>query len=433
MKININDFGKDFFGFMQQSHRDMSVDSIKAALKEIFTKHGINDSNFALISVAMSNSGMSTEIKNTSTYIDVFAKKLFDKAEKQKFRELHGRDPESTEEVKKAKRPKPFINLDAHKISKFASSEEIEQYVLGRIEALEGTGVDVSKLKTGVITEYTQNSYDLPIDLSLMYGKTLARGIADSVKSKSSEESKVTADKTKKIPADQYNILLDDVKERLKAALEGTADINVAGGFDVEKTAHLFVGRDSLLAAFESFIIKYNEIMNKILNHVLDENQITDIQDDINPAFEEMLSKASQYGESGAQALNICKGLKARIDHACQQERVDGRQNIGQEQASFNYSHEEQLDANDSDGQVVNCEHTEKEHSGSSVASEIDSIVGTSGLQSDLTPEVLEKIKDWGVEGIRTMADWIEFTHSEEYEMIQAMQSMSFEKHDDNN
>ena len=62
----------------------------------------------------------------------------------------------------------------------------------------------------------------------------------------------------------------------------------------------------------------------------------------------------------------------------------------------------------------------------------IGNIVGTKGLESDLTPEILEKINDWGVEGIRTMADWIEFTHSEEYEMIQAMQSMSFEKHDDN-
>ena len=48
MKININDFGKDFFGFMQQSHRDMSIDSIKASLKEIFTKESLQMATFTI-------------------------------------------------------------------------------------------------------------------------------------------------------------------------------------------------------------------------------------------------------------------------------------------------------------------------------------------------------------------------------------------------
>ena len=47
----------------------MSEESLRNQLKELFTKHGIDDSNFALISVAVSGNGVETEAKNSTTYI----------------------------------------------------------------------------------------------------------------------------------------------------------------------------------------------------------------------------------------------------------------------------------------------------------------------------------------------------------------------------
>lgn len=398
---------------------NVSKADIESDIKNCLKKGAITDEKLKYVGLAFSfDEGSSALESGVSAYSSYLTNEIFKKTEKK-------------ENVNK----KHYFVKFENNVIKTLTETGVEDYT---IEKLKEAGIPESELDKSI-----SNFEDINLNLgsSLQSDGTLREAFIVVVKklrqqlleSEKNSNSPKIAETAKKLSPDQYNLLLQEVKESLKAACEGTSNINLAGGFDIDKVAPLFVGKDNLLSSFENFLKSYNEIMNKIENNILDENQITDIQDDIEPYFEDVANAASSLGEDGTKIVNLCKGLKSRINHACERERENGDNNILQDQAAFDNSIDEKLDANDNDGQVVNCGHTEGEHhgGGSTVSGAIDSVVGTSGVASDLTPDILEKIKAWGVEGIRTMADWIEFKNSDEFDMIQSMQSMTFGRRDD--
>ena len=220
MRININDFGHELYEFTKKSHKDVSEEVLRNQLKDLFKRHGIDDSNFALISVAVSGNGtgVETEAKNSTTYIGKIAKKLFEKEERIAYREKFGKDPETPEDLKKTKREKPFISLDAHKISKFSSRTDIEAYITRQLAEQNRDGLDFSELRNKTVTQYIQNEFNMPVDLSSIEGKPLVSGLADSIMAKQSGERQAQnamMSESQKQALDKETISMDISEEQI--------------------------------------------------------------------------------------------------------------------------------------------------------------------------------------------------------------------------
>ena len=378
---------------------NVSKSDIEADIKSCLKDGAITDEKLRYVGLAFSfDEGSSALESGVSAYSSYLTNEIFKKTEKK-------------ENVNK----KQYFVKFENSVIKTLSETGVEDYT---IETLKGAGIPESELDKSI-----SNFEDINANLgtSLQSDGTLREAFTASVKklrqqlldSEKQGNSPKVAETAKKLSPDQFNLLHEDVKERLKAACEGTANINLAGGFDIDKAAYLFVGKDALLTSFETFLRSVNEILNNLKNDKLDENQVTDIQNDIDPLFEAVATQASSLGEDGFKVMNLCKGFKARINHACAKERQDGNDNILQDQAAYENSINEKIDENDNDGQVVNCEHSEEEHHGSTISGEVDNIVGTNHESSELPDDILAQIKRWGVEGIRTLADWEDFMKNE--------------------
>jgi len=484
MRININDFGHDLYEFSKKSHRDMSEEALRNQLKELFKKHGIDDSNFALISVAVSGNGLETEAKNTTTYIGKIAKKLFEKEERIKYREKFGKDPESPEDVKKINREKPFISLDAHKISKLSSRTDIEAYITKQLAQQNRDGLDFSELRNKTVTQYIQNEFNMPIDLSSIEGKPLVSGLADSIMAKQSsekqiqnamlsEEQKIEIDKKKleneslleanesemlrplthemthsvqKSEEKDKNKLSEHLTENLSTKPkkqekdeeefdvsevgEGTGDINYFVGYDKEGVNRLFAGKsDKFIQAFKDFVNRFNKLMNKLLNQDLGEQTVDDLQNDINPEFLNFANMCSEYGAEGAQIQNLCRGMIAIFNKTCDAER-EGK-DINGLKLKANLESTQALDFTDRDG--LRREETTKDEKGKpTIVRAIDNAVGTKGLISEdaLTEEDQREIDLFGITGILTHSAMELFRREPEYELLQNMNVFGLSKDD---
>lgn len=484
MRININDFGHDLYEFSKKSHRDVSEEALRNQLKELFKKHGIDDSNFALISVAVSGNGLETEAKNTTTYIGKIAKKIFEKEERIKYREKFGKDPESPEDMKKIKREKPFISLDAHKISKLSSRTDIEAYITKQLAQQNRDGLNFSELRNKTVTQYIQNEFNMPVDLSSIEGKPLVSGLADSIMAKQSsdkqiqnamltEEQKIEIDKKKLeneslLEANDSEMLKpltheithsvqkseekdkNKLSERLTENLsnkpkkqekdeeefdvsevgEGTSDINYFVGYDKEGVNRLFAGKsDKFIQAFKDFVNRFNKLMNKLLNQELGEQTVDDLQNDINPEFLNFANMCSEYGAEGAQIQNLCRGMIAIFNKTCDAER-EGK-DINGLKLKANLESTQALDFTDRDG--LRREETTKDEKGKpTIVRAIDNAVGTKGLISEdaLTEEDQREIDLFGITGILTHSAMELFRREPEYELLQNMNVFGLSKDD---
>lgn len=483
MRININDFGHDLYEFSKKSHRDMSEESLRNQLKELFTKHGIDDSNFALISVAVSGNGVETEAKNTTTYIGKIAKKLFEKEERIKYRERFGKDPESPEDVKKINREKPFISLDAHKISKLSSRTDIEAYITKQLAQQNRDGLDFSELRNKTVTQYIQNEFNMPIDLSSIEGKPLVSGLADSIMAKQSSEKqtqseKMTESEKQALDNEIYGNDLDDAavvnaqkeinknsessseskpeqstqkrdeKESAKKAVknqtsaepeeefdvsevgEGTGDINYFVGYDKEGVNKLFAGKsEKFIQAFKDFVNRFNKLMNRLLNQDLGEQTVDDLQNDINPEFLNIANMCSEYGAEGAQIQNLCRGMIAIFNRTCDAER-EGK-DINGLKLKANLESTQALDYTDRDG--LRREQTTKDEKGlPKIDRAINNSFGTKSLieEDALTAEDKREIDLFGITGILTHSAMELFRREPEYELLQNMNVFGLSKDD---
>ena len=491
MRININDFGHELYEFTKKSHKGMSEEVLRNQLKDLFKRHGIDDSNFALISVAVSGNGtgVETEAKNSTTYIGKIAKKLFEKEERIAYREKFGKDPETPEDLKKTKREKPFISLDAHKISKFSSRTDIEAYITRQLAEQNRDGLDFSELRNKTVTQYIQNEFNMPVDLSSIEGKPLVSGLADSIMAKQSGERQAQnamMSESQKQALDKETISMDISEEQIFNAQnemlkgvnhehthsviepekpkdksnineaetakksvqkvikqdeeefdvseigEGTGDINYFVGYDKAGVNKLFANKPKeFIAAFEEFVKRFNNLMNKLLNQDLAEQTVDQIQNDIDPEFLKFAALCNNYGAEGAQIQNLCRGMISIFNATCDAER-EGKDLNGLK-LKANLETTQALDFTDRDGLRREDTNTNEKESGTPVlVKAIDNAVGTKSLIAEdaLTEEDQREIDMFGITGILTHSAMEMFRREPEYELLQSMNVFGLSKDD---
>ncbi len=487
MRININDFGHDLTEFIRKSHRSIPEETLKEQLKDLFIKHRIDDSNFALISVAVSGTGVETESKNTTTYIGKIAKNIVKREERQEYREKFGKEPESEEEVKKIKKEKPSIVLDMHKLSKLTSQTDIKSYITNQLANQNSEGLNFSELGSKTVTSHTQNEFNMPINLSELEGQPLVDGLVKNIYEKQSGERQIQnamMTESEKQALDKETIsmdiseqqVLDAQNEMLKGVYhepthsvienekqkdksnineaetakksvqkvvkqdeeefdvseigEGTSDINYFVGYDKEGVSKLFAGKSKdLIDAFKDFVNRFNKLMNKLLNQDLGEKTVDDIQNDINPEFLKFAALCNNYGAEGAQMQNLCRGMIAIFDKTCDAER-EGKSLDGLK-LKANLETTQALDHTDRDG-LRREDPSQGERSKPTLISTIDRSVGSKGLINEdaLTEEDQREIAMFGITGILTHSAMEMFRREPEYELLQSMNVFGLSKDD---
>lgn len=492
MRININDFGHELYEFSKKSHKGMSEEALINQLKDLFKKHRIDDSNFALISVAVSGNGIGveTEAKNTTTYISKISKKLIEKEEKIAYREKFGKDPETPEDLKKTKREKPAIYLDVNKLEKLTSRIDIESYITNQLANQNKDGLNFSELRNQTVTQHIQNEFSMSsIDLSSLEGKPLVAGLADSIMSKQSGERQIQnsmMSESEKQAFDKETIsmdisdqqVFDAQKEMLKGVYhepthsvienekpkdksnineaetakksvqkvvkqdeeefdvsqigEGTGDINYFVGYDKEGVNRLFANKSKeFISAFEDFVNRFNKLMNRLLNQDLGEQTVDQIQNDIDPEFLKFAALCNNYGAEGVQIQNLCRGMIAIFNKTCDAER-EGKDLNGLK-LKANLETTQALDYTDRDGlRREDANTNEKGSSAPTLIKAIDNAVGTKGLINEdaLTEEDQREIDMFGITGILTHSAMELFRREPEYELLQSMNVFGLSKDD---
>lgn len=172
MNVDINGFGEDLTKFTRKSHANEDLATIKNGLKAIFEKFGVNDSNFALIGLAVSNSNeTSIQTKNVSTYIDKISKKIFEKEERKKKESDQANDnnkdskEKNRENENDKKKNKPKFNLSFNLSSIGNSSpEDLETYFKGMLVKNGFEREDLEKSNSGLnILDFNDKAMDLNV------------------------------------------------------------------------------------------------------------------------------------------------------------------------------------------------------------------------------------------------------------------------------
>lgn len=173
MNIDINGFGEKLSSYTKKSHENKSLETIRSELKTIFKENGINDSNFAIVSLAVSDGSTELSTSSTSTYIDKLSKKIFDKAEKEKAKK-EGREPDKKEDKTAKPKKKPILSFDLASLGK-AEPEEIEDFFKRKFMAAGYTEEDLSKPNPNFkVLDFKDKGMDLNIDPSKSFIEQLA-------------------------------------------------------------------------------------------------------------------------------------------------------------------------------------------------------------------------------------------------------------------
>lgn len=465
--ININGFGQRLSEFINQSHRDVSQESLKASLQEIFKSEGIDNSNFALIVLAIKDNGVSVETNDANSYISKASQSLIKKEDRKKFREKYHREPESEEDLKKADKPKISIFIDKYKLKLLESLAKIMEAIA---EILASYGV--SEYAQKPITSFTKYDLDLPVRIDGLEGKTLVEGLAEMINSEKpskdraedkSENQKIEDDEKRK----QAGELDQDSPEIQREKTEGSDEVKKAEAKKEEakktkkQNTPTPANIDVLKERFSRLDTLHEDIIRTFTTSHFEPDVRARIVREFGANILELKTLCINDGSYDAKELiNLCTNLENTVEcvglhpdqyHGMTVEKItdvlhqaDAGDSTGSSKTfidghgdhpevfSEDHNHEHGFST---DGEIH--EHDEhihdNSHSGLLEGDEPNHNHDHGNSDNGLTDDILKKIDDWGVEGIKTLADWIEFTRSEEYEMIQQTQSMSFAKHDDDN
>lgn len=145
--MDINGFAEELNSYAKKPHPDKSTEALKSDIKHIFDEFGVNDLNFNVISIAISEGS----IKLTSNYIDAFAKNIFKK-------NMKDRDKEQGKKIEDETLKQEQIAKKSKGVSVCISSENIKNMT---IEELVQTLVNKFK-----IAGLTDSELDTPIKSS---------------------------------------------------------------------------------------------------------------------------------------------------------------------------------------------------------------------------------------------------------------------------
>lgn len=213
---------------------------------------------------------------------------------------------------------------------------------------------------------------------------------------------------------------------------EGTSNINYFVGYDKEGVNRLFSNKPKkFIKSFKTFIDRFNELMNKMLNQDLGEKTVDDLQNDLKKEFDDFSALCSNYGAEGVQIQNLCRGVVSIYEKVCDAER-EGK-NLDGLKLKANLETTQALDFTDRDGlRREDANTSEKGSSAPTLIKAIDNAVGTKGLINEdaLTEEDQREIDMFGITGILTHSAMELFRREPEYKRLQSMNVFGLSKDD---
>ena len=472
MNVNINGFGSELFNYTRKSHEAKTEEQIKTELKQLFDYFGVNDSNFALIGLAVKeNNSVEGEIKTASTYIDKLAHKLYTKELSKAKKEGKEITEERKIENSEKKFPKfeiKFENINLNNLK----PHQIRDHILEHLdEILSVQGYDENDIKAIQNALYS-NSGDFSgtridettIDIiskaineisynAKMFGSYQSR---HQDKNNNSDENKL-----------QKNTTINISKEKSEKAksnnpfYEGN-DINFFNNFDKQQVSLLFhgEGKEEVLKFFKDFVSKFNELMTKLTRDTLDLKTLEDLSNDIEPYYNVLISKCA--GDDGAKIKNLADGMTTvlnvtfklkengknlnakaiqyiRYDHTDDRgvvpRKTNSQQTTPENETSITSTKtttESLLTEQDTSNIIDNVNKFTKAGA-NAITDIVKNIIGTENLATsndELTQEDQEEIDMYGITDITTHSQMEEFRKSEEYELIQNMQRLGLSRSD---
>ena len=458
--ININDFGNDLSTYINQSHRDLSPDYMKAQLKNIFDRQGINDSNFAVIVLAIKDNGVAVEAHNTVSYIDKATAALVKKEDRKKFREKYQREPESEEDLKKANKPKITLYLDKVKLKLLASLSKIKQ-AIEEILASQGLSEYIGK----PITSYTKYEINTSIRVEGLEGKELSAGLAEMIsseksqKEKNKEEQMSDAEKADKDSRrEQAGELTKDSAEEKKEvdpkkieAMKANKNKKAEGPTNIEILQEKYKALDS--------------IHDSLITSLTTAHYEPDIRERLSREFGatvlELQTLCINDGSNAAkEIINLCRNLENTVEcvakhpeqyHGMPLEKItdvlhkEDKNDFSGSSKTFGEGHDThpEMFSEDHDhdhGYTTDGEHDHEHEDTHEHVDEHDHDLDAGGgllgdhehehENNDLTSDMLEIKNSLGLD-VNTKAEWNEFWASDEGRKLeQNMPSMAFSKHD---
>ncbi len=287
----------------------ISPEPIKSKLKQIFLSNKMNDSNVALISVAIdgqSLNGKPLSVYSTtmSSFVESYSKKIFESA-KNELAERRGEEKQAPENTP-AKRKIPnaeFLLLDIKKLSDIGKASPT---------ALKGATskfLSQNAIENVIITNENMKNYDFSAfgvepTPGMTIGECLLECSKNHISSTSSKQAQKSEEKSSK----------DDVLATLEEKDNG--NINYFVGYNKQEVSKLFKNKEDLVKKFACFVEMYNYLMNLFVNHNLDKDLAKDIHNDILPFYFTMATACSSYGGEGSQIKNLCDGMMNILDDA---------------------------------------------------------------------------------------------------------------------
>ena len=410
-----------------------SEEEIKDAIKKVFTEAGVDDSRFKLFKVSVRGDLAEIEGKDASSYANGLASRIYKVKNREKV--INGEKSENGSENmnEKEKAPKKTVSIDVAKLIRKPSAVAQKSAL---IEVLVDRGIDIYV----PVSEATIKNLDIPIDLRQIEGRPLIDGLVDIIKAMSKEYFKNNSqapaeeqkqESTKELAPEDRNID-GPSDEELKNLGESSNTLQFFVGYKngaERKVKELFKGNPGLFDKFKDFVEKYNYLMTIYTSNKLDKDTAIQIHDDILPQFNDVVTDCSKNPEVGSQIINLCNGMCNILKEICVAE-ING-QSLSADEAQQKIR-KMGITTNELDG-IANDNIDLTDDS-------LDNYFETFGEvpkdfkyeePSFLLPEnIRDKIKDWAVDDIFTMADWLEFTKTEEYQLLQNTPTNSLGKSD---
>ncbi len=376
---------------------DYTKESIYYEFKNNLISKNIDDESLKLVGLAFSfDEGSSHLESGLSSYSAYMASKIFDRKKR--------KDQSNPRIIR-------FIHFDKDKLKQL-NGENLEQYVY---ECLKSTGMSENLLDSAVANFENLNTN---LGLNLSEGGTLRQAMTECAKkSKAHILAQERSQSRHHILSPELTDLInkyDEEAERqpvkdeqLKTENEEITEygndknsINFFVGYDKEKVAALFIGKENVLESFNEFVDKFNNLMNMLTVGELSAKQCQDLANDIDPEFLKMQSLCAQHGADGALIQNLCDGMMEVLQQTAKA-KEDGK-NLNAIELKKDLASAKTFDYSDNDGLRNNAR----------------------------TEEDIRECAEYGVVGVLTNSEMEQFRQSAEYNLLQEVQTMALGRSD---
>lgn len=175
MNANINGFCNSISKYIKSSHSNKSLDALKNEINEIFKEHGVNDSNFSLISLAIKDDNIEFSSTSCLKFTNNLADKIY-KNEQKKIKQENNEQNENSknkeDELKnnkdnqntKKNKSRPMLSFNLAELGDNEPSV-IKEYFKRKFLAAGYTNDDLNKPNSNIkALDFNDKGMDLNVD-----------------------------------------------------------------------------------------------------------------------------------------------------------------------------------------------------------------------------------------------------------------------------